>query len=206
MKKPEKKVKSNSKQRKKGLSQGELAKALKVTQPYISKLVRSGKIAPECIYKDGTINAVKARKILDETLRPVARKGTQKEAARTSKVSAYYGTRADHESLKLELTRLDLEERRGVLIHKDLVKAVMVNAATVCKQKLLAIPTNAAQDVLGATSIDEIILILRRHVRNALEDLSTHIPGIYKLNGQDGMKPEMMKKKKGNSDAGRRPH
>jgi len=211
MTKPKKSPPPQVKQKQRGITQAAFARQLKVSQQYISKLIHSGKITPECIYKDGSINADKAKAVLKDTLLPTAKKGTQKQAARKSKVASYYTVKAEHEALKTELTRLELDEQRGRLIDKDLVIKIMVQAATSCKQKLLAIPTDAAHDVLGATSIDEVKLLLKRRISDVLEDLSEmYEQGAYRDPDQERKKPKAVKKvaqpkKRGNKNAGLRP-
>lgn len=164
-------TKTHNRKQRQGLTQSALARLLGFSQQRVSYLVKNGQITPECIFKDGTIDAARAIEVLKDTLRPSAN-GSQKATAKTSKVGSYYAARAEHELIKIELARLDLDERRGLLVPKDLVIKIMVQAATSCKQKLLAIPTAAAQDLLGAGSIEEVREILRRKISEALEDLS----------------------------------
>ncbi len=161
------------------MSQTEYARHRGVKQPYISSLIRKGKIPPEAI-KKGKIDPAIADAALDGSLDIYNRKKPKKRMPATApegienKASGptYQEVRTLHEKIKAERSRIELEEIKKNLLPKSEVLKEWEKHIISVRARLLAIPSSAAPELLGKTDMVEIMEILERYIHDALNEIA----------------------------------
>ena len=79
--------------------------------------------------------------------------------------------RAEHEQLKLELTRAELEAKRGNLVPRELVERVLFDKGHEVRDAVLQVPVRLAASVAASGDPQECLDIMREALREALEGL-----------------------------------
>jgi phage terminase Nu1 subunit (DNA packaging protein) len=138
----------------------DLASALSVDERSIRRLVRQGVLARDEMGFD----------LADSVARYVAhREGIV--AARAGS-SDYGKARASLYVERAAKMKLEREEREGALVRVSDVIAMMTSLVGVTKTRLLAIPTKCAPLLILKRIPAEVMAILTKEIREALEDLS----------------------------------
>lgn len=88
----------------------------------------------------------------------------------------YFDERAKLTKAQRIKTELEVAVMRGELHHAEDVELVMNGMIAAFRTRMLAIPTKAAGDLQGKTSLTEIQATLRKHIHEALGELSTYDP------------------------------
>lgn len=93
---------------------------------------------------------------------------TNKAMEDTEKLN-YDQVRAQHELLKIQKTEIDIAVRRGELLDTEEVRELWDNIVTTVRNRLMHIPTTAAQRLVMMKDPAEIKAILDREIRTVLE-------------------------------------
>ena len=129
-----------------------------VTLPYISKLVRSGKIPTV----DGKIDPVAADAILDK-------KGG------TGKLNAF-DEDARLKKWKADLAELEFNERAGKLVAVEVVEKELNKAFTVVRRRILSMPTKLTPVIQAEATGVGIRNVLEAEATEILQELSSYDP------------------------------
>ena len=81
-----------------------------------------------------------------------------------------------HEQVKLDRARMELDRLRGGLIDAVEVRSAWLNLAARVRQRMLELPAHLAPLLMGAEDEREITDIIDREVRAALTQLSDEAP------------------------------
>ncbi len=181
------------------LTQSELAKKLKVSRQYISKLVKKGvfencfegkKLKLDCAKKAYEENRkIFLRETKLEKLKKEVIKKTPDEIKQDSEVFnkknldelADLLLDVDKPALKVQiikeywagkLNELKFLKEKEKLIEKDKVEREFYEVALLLKENLLNIPMRISGDLAGKSDEFEIRQILEEEIRTSLEDLS----------------------------------
>jgi len=91
--------------------------------------------------------------------------------------SGYIGARGEHESLKVELTRLDLAKKRGELIDAEAMRHEVGALARDIRRQLLLIPARIASQVRAASDDRTVEAMLDAEIRRVLIKLTAAAGG-----------------------------
>jgi transcriptional regulator with XRE-family HTH domain len=181
------------------VTQAELARELKVSKPYISKLVKKGifnncfdgkKLKLDCgkkAYEENRkifVRETKLEKVKKEVIKetPIEIKH-DKELFNNQNLEtlAELLLNVDNPALKVQiikeywvgkLNELKFLKEKNKLIEKDEVEREFYEVALMVKEKLLNIPMRISNELAGKSDEFEIRQILENEIRISLEDLS----------------------------------
>ena len=146
------------------------AKRRGVSDMAVRKAIAAGRI----MTTDGKIDPAIADKQWDTNTNPAQARAASDETAPSS---SYHYSRAKKEAYDALLKKLDYEERSGKLIPVEQVEVEAFNAARIARDKLLTIPDRVAPQIIGKKNIQEIKQILRKEIRDSLQDLTDFLHG-----------------------------
>lgn len=87
--------------------------------------------------------------------------------------------KTEHERIKAEKAALQLAQLRGELHSAADVEAVMNTMLTAFRQKILAIPTKLAPQLVGIDDAGKVKALLTKDLHEALSDLSNYDPEMF---------------------------
>lgn len=93
--------------------------------------------------------------------------------------------KTEHERIKSERAALELARMRGELHAAEDVEAVMNDMLTAFRQKILALPTKLAPQLVGIDDIGKVKAALTKDLHEALAELSNYDPELFKDVGAD---------------------
>jgi phage terminase Nu1 subunit (DNA packaging protein) len=93
--------------------------------------------------------------------------------------------KTEHERIKAERAALELARMRGELHAAEDVEAVMNDMLTAFRQKILAIPTKLAPQLVSIDDIGKVKATLTKDLYEALSELSNYDPEMFKDVGAD---------------------
>jgi len=96
-------------------------------------------------------------------------------AQRTTRDSNLVKASAALKALQVEEARLDLEERKGLLISRAQVAEQLFGASRVLRDELLSLPDRLASELAALESPDDIRIILTRRIEAALAKLQERL-------------------------------
>lgn len=140
------------------ISQGEMAKIMRVTQQRISQLVKENALVCS---KNGKI-------LLVQSLLQVYEKNKEEK---DKKAISYDKEKALHEHVKREMAELKLGEMKNDLHKTEDILFIWGNMVTEFRRTLLALPAKMATTLVGKTS-EEIDSIITEYIYHALKRLS----------------------------------
>lgn len=91
--------------------------------------------------------------------------------------------KADHESIKKDISALKLRRMRQELHEAADVEAFLSDMLTRFKKRLLSLPSKIAMQIAGEKDINVLIQVLTRGFNEALEELSRYDPD--SIDGED---------------------
>ena len=140
------------------LSKAEFAKDQRVSKTMVTKWIAAGlPVTPQ-----GRIDRAKAIEWLKaNTTRP------------TAKLETYVEARARKERSLADLRELDALQRRGEVVAVNDAFDILEEFVSVCRARLLAIPTTAAPELVGQPDLAKVQAVLKRHVYDALNELAS---------------------------------
>ena len=160
-----------------GVSLREYARRRGVTEGAVRKAVKTGRITPE---PDGSIDVEKADKEwVENTLDPKIKTDTphMEESIPADSSSggkpSYTKIKTAHELYKAQMTQLALQEKKGQLIHKDMVKTQVYKLGRQVRDSWLNWPARISALMAAELGVDEHTLhtTLERYVREHLHDI-----------------------------------
>jgi len=168
------------------MTQAEYAVHCGCNRQRINKLVNNGRIPPECIKKIGRhnkINVQMADAILATSLDPAQSRNRKigKKDQHTSSLKGmpepdtlprgkmtFEKARTLNEQYKAGLRMLELQEKQGSLVSLADVQETVAQKATEVRNKLLAIPSKVAADIIRFTNPADAQELLHSEIRQAL--------------------------------------
>tara|TARA_Y100001936_G_scaffold210163_1_gene216793 strand:- start:254 stop:754 length:501 start_codon:yes stop_codon:yes gene_type:complete len=157
-----------------GLSIRKYATLRGVTEGAVRKAISSGRITPN---EDGTIDVERAdREWKENTDEAKINTGlpvmTENMPAANGKPS-FTKIKTAHELYKAQLTQLSLQEKKGQLINKDMVKTQVYRLGRQVRDSWLNWPARVSALMAAELGIDEHALhqALERYVREHLNDI-----------------------------------
>jgi phage terminase Nu1 subunit (DNA packaging protein) len=130
------------------------ARIIGKSRPYVSKLVKDGRITAPALTPDRKIIPDLAKQHMAEGADP-ARRGAAVPAGEAD--STYASQRARMVAAQAERAELDLQERRGELIQRTLVADVIGGALRKLRDDLVAVPRDIVLDPGQAAQCEEAI-------------------------------------------------
>jgi len=168
------------------MSQKEYAEHRKVSQAYISQLIKRGQI-PKSVWrwegKNRVIDVVEADRILERTLDPANRRvkadrveARQETVERAGMGGMDYNTaRTLHEQYRAALRKLEYEERKGLLIPAEQVRKDADFAGRLVKRMVSNWPSRIAALVAAESDHFKCEQILRKECNQLLEEISQEV-------------------------------
>lgn len=144
-----------------------------ITDRRVRKLAEEGVI--EAVSR-GKYDLASCTKRYCAYLRQAAESSEDKKNAKLD----YDTEKALHEKIKREKSELQLKVMRGELHKAEDVDFVMTDMITKAKMKLLAIPSKAADLVIGRKDINSIENIIQKMIEEALVELSDYNSDLFK--------------------------
>ncbi len=164
----------------------DFARRHNVSRPYISKLVKHGKI----VLKDGRVPVEEADKLFDKkytkeekpkptkTEKPkktVLKKAFEvfenvepsKSPAKESEERTIYDVQREHEEVKLEIKKIELEQKRGNLVEKALVEREGVELGQRVRAELEKIPALLAPRV----TVEDNEFENKKHIESVIKKI-----------------------------------
>lgn len=158
-------------------SQRNLAKALSLTQPRISQLIKDGTVIRDESDTSGGVYILQSLKNFYQN--------RQKE---TDEVDINI-ERALHERAKRLLAELRLDRARGNVYDSKIVERVITGDLVKLRTRLLTLPSKLAPMIEGKSK-DEIDLILTREIEDTLAEMSNFDPSMFIAEDNDEYESE----------------
>lgn len=171
-----------------GLSQGQYAKHRGCSRPYISKLVKQGKIptlpdrsidpeaADEALRKIADPARTKAEKPQPRgkaKARPKAKAKAKAEPEPDLKgpdILTFADAKAKHESYRAKLAKLKYEQESKKLVDRDLVVKTAATAGRIAVTRFMALPTKLAPILKAETDQRVIHDLLESEIRTVITE------------------------------------
>ena len=147
-------------------SQRNLAKALSLTQPRISQLIKDGTVIRDESDTSGGVYILQSLKNFYQN----RQKGTDEVDINIE--------RALHERAKRLLAELQLERARGNVYDSKIVERVITGDLVKLRTRLLTLPSKLAPMIEGKSK-GEIDLILTREIEDTLAEMSNFDPSVF---------------------------
>ena len=147
-------------------SQRNLAKALSLTQPRISQLIKDGTVIRDESDTSGGVYILQSLKNFYQN----RQKGTDEVDINIE--------RALHERAKRLLAELRLERARGNVYDSKIVERVITGDLVKLRTRLLTLPSKLAPMIEGKSK-GEIDLILTREIEDTLAEMSNFDPSVF---------------------------
>ena len=147
-------------------SQRNLAKALSLTQPRISQLIKDGTVIRDESDTSGGVYILQSLKNFYQN----RQKGTDEVDINIE--------RALHERAKRLLAELRLERARGNVYDSRIVERVITGDLVKLRTRLLTLPSKLAPMIEGKSK-GEIDLILTREIEDTLAEMSNFDPSVF---------------------------
>lgn len=162
---------------------------------YISKLVREKKLTSPAVLSDGRINTVLADQQLNE-LRDPSRPSKRKTAlvdndglcsdmddlphaslieSKRTEEHSYAAERAHNEVLKRQMREIELQKLKGNLVQREDVERAAETTGRALRNKMLELPHSVAAKLIGLTSEQQIVMILREAIVEGFTEVSQEI-------------------------------
>ena len=142
--------------KKKRVSQSEYARSRKLAQSTISRQIRDGVITTA---KDGTIDPDAADKARSDSLNPV--RGRRKPAEKSESLAEAVLRK---EKAIADLREIEVAQRQGEVVAINDAFEILEDFIGICRNRLLAIPTTAAPELVGETNLAKIQGVLKRYL------------------------------------------
>jgi len=139
----------------------ELVEILDISRAWIGTLEKEGVLKKE---SRGTWNAV-------INMQAFVKYVKENETAPKEAVD-YWTEKAEHESLKKELTKIELQKKQDEIIEVDEVTKGMVNLVLTIRNRLLSLHARIAPKVIGLKNVREVSEAVRMEIESALIELS----------------------------------
>lgn len=143
-----------------------------VTEGAVRKAISSGRITPN---EDGTIDVDRADREWEENTDEAKQNLMVAVDQHTPKKDAnsYTKIKTAHELYKAQLTQLALQEKKGQLIQKEMVKAQVSQLARQVRDSWMNWPSRVSALMAAELNIEEhqLHVILERYVREHLNDI-----------------------------------
>lgn len=169
------------------LNQREYGAHRGVGQPAVSMMIRDGRIPPTALI-DGKIDRDRADAALEANTDHTKPKGRPRRGSGDPKAGQNGGEpgtngaydsatgtlaahRAERESLRVELERLDLAERRGESVKRADVKRELFDLARLTRDRVMGVPAKMAVELAAEPDPAVIRTMLDDALRAALETL-----------------------------------
>jgi phage terminase Nu1 subunit (DNA packaging protein) len=94
--------------------------------------------------------------------------------------------RAEHEMVKIDISKLKLRKQRGELHEASVVEYVIRDMLIRFRNRLLSVPAKIAPLVIGRSDVNEVADVLKDEVLEALSELSEYDPAAFVDEGDDG--------------------
>ena len=143
----------------------------KVTEGAVRKAIASGRISTTA---DGKIDPAIADRQWAMNTNPAQ---AQSDRGDSKAASSFQISRAQKEIYEALLKKLEYEKLSGALIPLKQTEMEAYTAARFARDKLLKIPDRIAPALVGKTDINEIKEILRKEIRQSLENLVDFLNG-----------------------------
>jgi hypothetical protein len=155
-----------------GLSIRKYATLRGVTEGAVRKAISSGRITPN---EDGTIDVDRANREWEENTDEAKQNLMVAVDNHTPKKDAnsYTKIKTAHELYKAQLTQLALQEKKGQLIQKEMVKAQVSQLSRQVRDSWMNWPSRVSALMAAELNIEEhqLHMILERYVREHLNDI-----------------------------------
>ena len=155
-----------------GLSIRKYATLRGVTEGAVRKAISSGRITPN---EDGTIDVDRADREWEENTDEAKQNLMVAIDNHTPKKDAnsYTKIKTAHELYKAQLTQLALQEKKGQLIQKEMVKAQVLQLSRQVRDSWMNWPSRVSALMAAELNIEEhqLHVILERYVREHLNDI-----------------------------------
>ena len=155
-----------------GLSIRKYATLRGVTEGAVRKAISSGRITPN---EDGTIDVDRADREWEENTDEAKQNLMVAIDNHTPKKDAnsYTKIKTAHELYKAQLTQLALQEKKGQLIQKEMVKAQVSQLSRQVRDSWMNWPSRVSALMAAELNIEEhqLHVILERYVREHLNDI-----------------------------------
>ena len=152
---------TKKKEQKEYLTQTAFAKLVGVTQPIVSRAIKSGRLE-KCVVNgkiDKKIGLIEWENNKDTSK---IRDGTEDPRLAMS--------RARKEAAIAELKEIELQEKKGELVHVKDVHEAWFKTSRACRDRILKMPIALAPLLAGKKNIKRIEAIIRDYLQDALED------------------------------------
>jgi hypothetical protein len=106
--------------------------------------------------------------------KPFANYEQEAERHVNSKVPPFQESRAIREAYQSRITKLEYEQKKGLLIEREKVKTMSMRTAAIIKNNLQQIPTKIAAEIAAMTDTHDIEMRLAKEIDDALSELSRY--------------------------------
>jgi phage terminase Nu1 subunit (DNA packaging protein) len=133
----------------------------------LQRLVRDGIIS---LARDKRGRPLRGRVVLGEALPKLFEYA--RESVGDPAVGRFRRARADLAQSHAEMARIELAAKRGEYVATATVEESATRLLTMCRARLLAIPSSISRSLIGKTDFKEIYLIVEEAIHRALHELA----------------------------------
>jgi len=148
------------------MTQVEYAKHLGTSQPYVAKLVKTGRIPKSALVKVG-----KQFKIISEVADEALNRTVKTTIAPKEKDESYIQIRIESEKVKTRLKELEFQKKSGELILAEDVKKAAFDKARQVRDSILNVPSRVSALLAAESDETKILALLTAELKRALEEL-----------------------------------
>lgn len=149
------------------MTQGEYAAHLGVSQPYVNKLVKTGKIPEAALVPVG-----KRFKIISELADEALNRNVTEPTPTQGRNESYVQARIESEKVKIKLKELELQKKRGELISASEVQKAAFDKARLVRDAILNVPSRISAILAAESNQIKVEALLMAELKKALEELS----------------------------------